>query len=531
MCKKIIFISFLLASCIILNAQDTTLLDSVGPFIEVPVEVEDSEQPTFSLASPRATISSHLIYLQQSNYQPDLSAQALYPGDLSPARLKTIARMLIQIYDGAGYFIDPDEIPKNETFVDSAGRNRFVVFDQYPQIYVQKYGDQWLYSRRTVQAIPAIHKEIYPYGADLLVHLVPASIGNKSFLGLKVWQYVGILLLLLGAFVLYYVVDKLLSWVLKRIVKLISAQLDMSMKDVHPVAKPLSWLLVTLVIAKFVPILQFDIALSQYVTSGLRILSSLFGIMVAYRLIELAAKIAALMASRTDTTMDDQLIPLLTRIVKIIVVTFGLIFILQNLGVNVTALLAGVSIGGLALALAAQDTVKNFIGSLSIFLDRPFQIGDYIESGSMAGVVEEVGVRSTRLRELGGSLVSIPNGTLVNMTITNHGLRSHRRLSTSLTVTYATSRAQMEAFVDAVREIVESRPDVTPGKTVVQFNQMSSSSLDVVLTTIFTKPDYDLYMIACQEIYLGIMDKAQEMGVEFAFPSTSLYVEQMPGKD
>ena len=122
---------------------------------------------------------------------------------------------------------------------------------------------------------------------------------------------------------------------------------------------------------------------------------------------------------RTDNEMDDQLLPVVIRILNIVVVGTGLVYTLTVFNINLTAILAGLSVGALALALAAQDTVKNFLGSVTVFVDKPFKIGDYIKVNGVEATVESVGIRSTRLRTPDRSLVTIPNGELSNMTIDN----------------------------------------------------------------------------------------------------------------
>ena len=144
------------------------------------------------------------------------------------------------------------------------------------------------------------------------------------------------------------------------------------------------------------PMLLLPISITDPLRKLLIVLISVFGVMVVYKLVDVFASVFQNLASKTETAMDDQLVPLLARAAKLVVVIFGLLFVMDNLQIDVTALLAGVSIGGLAIALAAQDTVKNFIGSISIFVDRPFTVGDFINAGDITGTVVEVGVRTTR---------------------------------------------------------------------------------------------------------------------------------------
>ena len=294
-------------------------------------------------------------------------------------------------------------------------------------------------------------------------------------------------------------------------------------------SRPLGLLLIFWVFRDYLmPMLILPIEASDPLRRMLSIGMSLAGVAVFYKLVDIVAYVFRSLASQTDTTMDDQLIPLLTRAAKLVIVVFGLLFILDNLGVDVTALLAGVSIGGLAIALAAQDTVKNFIGSISIFIDRPFTVGDFIVSGDITGTVIEVGVRTTRIRALDGAYVTVPNGDLANRTITNHSLRTYRRYATSITVTYQTKPAQMEEFVAGIRKIVNEHPKVQGGSATVQFHEMSSSSLDIFYAAVFNVTDYGEWLACRQEVFLAVMKLAEEMQISFAFPSTSVYIEQMP---
>ncbi|MEO0473425.1 MAG: mechanosensitive ion channel family protein, partial [Bacteroidota bacterium] len=387
-----------------------------------------------SLHNPRGAVSRHLYFLQADSYQPTLAAQALFKDDRSAEERIELAIKLKQIYDGLSHYVEPEEIPDSPNYRDSLAGSQIyrILPKQYPDIYLKKYGDNWRYSRKTIGTINKIHRRVFPLGADFLVNLVP-KVGNYTFLGLKVWQYLGIVLLLVVSFISYRLLDWLFGLIIRRLIPRFFPNAQLTRELVPPVARPLSFLLVIELISWLIPALQFQPdGLGRYVNFILQVATPSFAVIVVYRLVDILAAVFKSLAGRTETTMDDQLVPLLTKAAKLIVVVLGIIFILDNLDVNVTALLAGVSIGGLALALAAQDTVKNFIGSISIFVDRPFVIGDFIEFGGISGTVAEVGVRSTRVRASDGALVSIPNGDLANKTITNHKMRTYRRYSTTI---------------------------------------------------------------------------------------------------
>lgn len=502
-------------------AQDTT---------EVLPAVDPLSEDLYSLETPRRAVSRHLYYLRTEHYQPELSADVI-PGDLSLEEKIELATSLRDIFDAKGYFVETDLIPDEAAYTDSTtGTARYSLFPKkFPLVYLTRNeAGEWQYSDATVARIPDLYDEVIPAGSRLIRKLVP-KIGNKDVLGMAVWKWVGLLLILGISYGLYRILNLIFGWIFRRVIPRITPKSYVEPELIPPVARPLSVVMVLMLFRSyFMPMLLLPIDFTDPLRRILAILMSVFGVIVLYKLVDVFASVFKNLASKTETTMDDQLIPLLSRGAKLVVIIFGLLFILDNLDVDVTALLAGVSIGGLALALAAQDTVKNFIGSISIFVDRPFTVGDFINAGDITGTILEVGVRTTRIRASDGATVTVPNGDLAGRTITNHSMRDYRRYSTSITVTYDTVPTQMEEFVNGVRNLVNAHPKVREGSVTIQFHEMSSSSLDIFYAAIFNVTDHAEWLACRQEIFLSIMNLASEMKVEFAFPSTSVYVESMP---
>ncbi|MEM9897169.1 MAG: mechanosensitive ion channel family protein, partial [Bacteroidota bacterium] len=380
----------------------------------------------------------------------------------------------------------------------------------------------------SVAEIERVYQRVVPNLSAGLQNIV-GEFGQKTFLGLKVWQMLG--LLIVGA--LCFLLLRVLMWFFTLITKRLLPKLDklseINLKLLNPVTSPLSWYLISWLLREvFIPALILPINFSKYLILVIEIVAPILGVIVFYKLIDFLADIFDKLADRTETTMDDQIVPLVVRAAKLVVLVFGVIFVLQNLDVNVTALLAGVSIGGLAVALAAQETVKNFIGSLTIFTDRPFVVGDFIDTGSFMGVVVEVGVRSSRIRALDGAQITVPNGKLVDMTITNHGVRTYRRYATTLGLTYDTPFDKMEAFVNKAREVAQAHPITQEDSVTVQFHEMANSSLNIFFAAIYETTDHGEWLKARQEVFLAVMKVAEDIGVSFAFPSTSVYIESMP---
>jgi MscS family membrane protein len=269
----------------------------------------------------------------------------------------------------------------------------------------------------------------------------------------------------------------------------------------------------------------------ESLTKGLKIISTIVLLLLLIRILDVVTLYLNRFAEQTTSKLDEQLIPLLKKLAQIIFVIMGVIRVLSLLDVNVTALIAGVSIGGLALALAAQDTVKNLIGSVMIFLDKPFQIGDWIDGGGVSGSVVEVGFRTTRLKQTDSSIISVPNGTIANMAVKNLGVRVYRLFQFSIGVTYDTPTDLLQKFTEGLKEIILNHPKTMKENYYVYFNEMAASSLNILFRTSLEVSDFESELKTKEELLFGIVQLAETLGIQFAFPSTSMYVEQLPGKD
>ena len=237
------------------------------------------------------------------------------------------------------------------------------------------------------------------------------------------------------------------------------------------------------------------------------------------------------LATKTESTLDDQLVPLLRKTLKAFVIIIGTLFILRDgLNLDIIPFLTGLSIGGVAIALAAQDTIKNFFGSVMIFIDKPFQVGDWITSGDIDGTVEEVGFRSTRVRTFRNSLMYVPNGKIADATLDNHGLRQYRRFFTTLTLTYDTPPVLIEEFVKGLREIVLAHPHTRKDMYHIYFNNLSSYSQDIMFYIFFEVPTWGEELACRHDVLVQTVKLANTLGVRFAFPTQTLHMESFPEK-
>lgn len=222
------------------------------------------------------------------------------------------------------------------------------------------------------------------------------------------------------------------------------------------------------------------------------------------------------------------LLTLGNQITKYTIYTISFLVILDTLGANITAVVASLGIGGAALAFASKDTIANFFGSVSLIVDRPFIVGDWITAAGVEGVVEFIGFRSTRIRTFPRTVVSIPNSVLANATVENWSKRNKRRYSATLGMTYSATPEQMEAIVEDIKTILRNNSRVDQSDIRVSFSGFGDSSLDIsVLYYLFDISPIP-FAEDVQKINLDIMRAVQKRGLSFAFPSRSIYVESVP---
>jgi MscS family membrane protein len=230
----------------------------------------------------------------------------------------------------------------------------------------------------------------------------------------------------------------------------------------------------------------------------------------------------------TEGTFDDQLVPVVRTLAKLAIFFVGFLLIIQNLGGQVGSLLAGLGIGGAAIALASKDTIANLFGSIVIFVDRPFQVGDWVEIGDQEGTVEAVGLRVTRIRTFANSLITVPNSTLTTTAINNWSRMRKRRIKLTIGVTYGSTPDQILEGVNAIRDVLRNDKRISQDFMLVNFTNFGASSLDIFVYAFTVTTRWDEYMRVREEILLQIMRRFGEVGLSFAFPSQSLYIEKLP---
>ena len=502
-------------------------------FVLLATTVFSQTEVDKDLASPHATIYTHLFALQEDSYDLEKAASTIYGA--SEKRAEEIALKIKQVLDGKGLRVAIASLPKDPDYLDTlqtfGTEPMYVLFpSQLPEISVEKINGNWYYSQETNRQIDRLYREVYPAGTELLKKSIP-NVGHLRMFGLEVWQYVGLLVLLVLSVALFYIQNKVIFWLLKSLEKYLIRFAHNSLNDsLLKLSRPISWLLVFYALENYIPILQFPIEVNSFLLKGLHIGQTVLWIYVFLQLVQVLMDIYGSYSLKTESKLDDQLTPILKRLLRGLVFFVGGLKMLTIFGADVTTVIAGASIGGLAVALASQDTVRNLIGTFMIFLDKPFQIGDWIVGGGVEGTVEEVGFRSSRIRAADTSVFTIPNSKLSEIVINNLGLRLYRRYKTVLGIRYDTPPELIEAFVKGVRALVDTHPDTRSEDYNVEFTGFGNSALEILLNVYFKNPGWGKEQSSKHRLHIAIVKLAKELGVEFAFPSQTLMIEDFPEK-
>ncbi|MBN2539469.1 MAG: mechanosensitive ion channel family protein [Deltaproteobacteria bacterium] len=352
-------------------------------------------------------------------------------------------------------------------------------------------------------------------------HLFPEWLWESSW-----WLY----MLLVLVYTILYIGGKLLTTFL--------STLTVALRDDEEKARlrlllkaalwPIRLLLLAIAIYATQEILKLPATTDQIIEIVINIVGTLVVVVFLYQMLDVVEYELTKFVRREDNEFDMNFVQMIRIFSKVLIVMVGSIYLLKAAtGKPMTTLLAGLGIGGLAVALAAQDTLKNLFGSFMIMVDKPFKVGDRVVAEGFDGYVEEIGFRSTRLRSLTGHLISMPNEKMASVSIENIGMRPSIRRYTNITITYDTPVEKVERAVSIIREILKDHrgmhPDYPPR---VHFDEFNDASLNIAMFYWFHPPDYWEAIKFDEEVNLRIMRAFEAEGIEFAFPTTTTYLAQ-----
>jgi MscS family membrane protein len=488
-------------------------------------------------ANPRATMTTFLEAMNDLDWDRAIATlnmpRAGYTSDVIAARGRELATQLKAVIDRVAW-VELEEIPE-----DTGIRGRYVwrTVGDTP-IALERVGEgEWLFSRQTLDRLGALWAQVkdeelvegvesaMETPAMWLRARMPESLRRGGFI-LEYWQWLALALLIFFGML----VHRVLTFILVRVVGrhltrgLRTRQIDEDL--IRDAMRPLG--LVGMAVLWWVGlyILGLPPTALAILLIAVKFLAIAAIVWSAYRAVDVGAAILESYAAGTATKYDDLLIPLLRSSAKVFIAAFGVIFLADNLNINITGLLAGLGLGGLAFALAAQDTVKNFFGSITVLVDRPFQVGDWIVVGDIEGTVEAVGFRSTRIRTFYNSLVTLPNSNLISADVDNYGARRYRRWKANLGVAYDTPPEKIDVLCEGIRELVRRHPYTRKDYFHVYLNQFGASSLDILLYVFWETPDWSTELRERHRLAIDILRLTRHLGVEIAYPTQTLYLKR-----
>ena len=329
------------------------------------------------------------------------------------------------------------------------------------------------------------------------------------------------LLIIIGA----VVVTKLLVWFIKNIVKKLSAKSKTKIDDliVDMLEEPLIYIIALGGVWFAVQRLTFTDQVSSYLDHGFWFVVILVVTWFIARLLEaLIDEYLTPIVKNSESDIDDQLLPVARKAIKYAIWILGIIIALNNAGFNVGAVLAGLGIGGLALAMAAKDTVANFFGGFTIFTDKPFVLGDRIKVAGYDGIVQEVGLRSTRIKTLDGTILTVPNMKFTDNIVENVSLEPSRKVALNLGLTYDTPEDKIQLAIDILKDII-AHTEGAEESVPVGFNSFGDFSLGIVFIY-YIKKEADILQVQT-DVNMQILKRFNENKLEFAFPTQSILAQ------
>lgn len=516
---------------------------AVGAWAQLPAPSPQTSAPSnvpAALAHPRATMRTYLEAMNEGRAKDaaqtiDLSSINLVLRDTEGVR---IARMLFDVLNRTVY-VDIEEIPDTPdgdawTVVQPKALDGRVLGTV--EIARSSTG-AWRFSNSTVEALPRMWEGVRDRSViqgltevdarsiapgEWMRAQVPEAWRGKS-LWLEHWQW-----MFLGALVLATMLLHLLSRILIAVVLRVRGRMGSSTTTEatrRGLRRSVGWILAATLLVKALPYLSLPEILDAPLMFFARFMQFATAVWMLFAIWDAVMEAVAFRATRFMQRADTILMPIATKFGKFVIFAACTVLFAATLGVNLAGLLAGLGIGGLVLALAAKDSVENVFGSLTILFDMPFGIGDWVRIGTIDGTVEEINLRSTRVRTFEDSVITVPNSTMIKASVENMGARRYRRLRVPLSLTYDTSADKIEEFCAGVRDMIAQHPHTRKDKYHVELNQLSESSLDVLLYLFFEVDNLGAELAMRSAFLLDVKRFAESIGVQFAFPSRTLYMQ------
>ncbi len=539
-----------LASPLSLPAQDAAPPDSPAPISEA-----SPEHPAHKIGpatSPRDAMENFVSWMNMidnghDNFWGYALAYIDFPEDMPSEQQRRTARMLMDVFNRMGR-IDMESLPGELDIKPTPDATPILRYQFFP---APKYGwmwdklasygkapigeivlqandqGEWKFSRQTTHDIPDLynstallppsyHDQQTLPGDNLFVLVGPTFQQTSS------WAWAVLFISILVGLILGKIVQSMLRTAAKRSIE--------KHKEVRGIAfdnaaSPASFALLSLGLWLGITQVYREPKLATFTNNIIEFLLILAVGWFLFNLVEVIDAALRRLSEKTESKLDDQLVPLVRKALRLFLVVVFTLFVAQNVfGLDITGWLAGLGIAGLAVSLAAQDSIKNLFGSITVLFDKPFTVGDWIVTEGVEGTVEEVGFRSTRIRTFYNSLITLPNANLINASVDNYGRRQFRRWKTHIGVQYDTTPDQLIAFTEGIRELVRSHPYTRKDYFQVWCHEFAGSSLNILLYIFHEVPDWSTELRERERMFIDIVRLADKLGVQFAFPTQTVHL-------
>ena len=359
---------------------------------------------------------------------------------------------------------------------------------------------------------------------------LPAPFFELSLFEIQLWQWIGLALLVVATWGLAWLLSKLVLLVLRPIVRRSATGVDDEL--LADGAPPLHLMIGLGLFTLGVLALELAAPAERFFLDLVQALVVFSVVWLAFRLIDVASRWSRDRLTARGQIAAISMLPLARKTTKVFLAAVGLLAVLQNLGLNVTALVAGLGVGGLAVALAAQKTIENLFGGMTLVVDQPVRVGDFCRfGGDRVGTVESIGLRSTRIRTLDRTVVTIPNGDFAQMQLETFAARDRIRLLHKLGLRYETTPDQLRHVLVELRRMLYAHPRVLEDPSRVRFVGFGASSLDLEVFAYVDTSDFNDFLAVQEDLMLRMMDVVAASGTGFAFPSQTLYLGRDEGLD
>jgi MscS family membrane protein len=382
----------------------------------------------------------------------------------------------------------------------------------------------WTVAAATVARIPALYEE---FGHGRLGEYLPNVFFDIRFLDVELWQWMGFLALIVVSVVLSWMITILIVRLLRPIIARSRAwradrQMGLAVGPLRVIVAVALFSAGTYPLGLAVPVQAFLTALQKTLT-----IVAVTWLLV--RLLDVAAGAVQERLAARGQAAAQSVVPLGRRTVQVLLIALAGLAALQNLGINVTGILAGLGIGGLAVALAAQKTVENLFGGVTLIADQPVRVGDFCRFGEKIGTIEQVGLRSTRVRTLDRTVVTIPNSEFAAMQLENYTRRDRIWFHPTIGLRYETTPDQLRYVLVELKKLLVAHPKVHPEPARPRFVGFGAYSLDIEIFAYVTTADINEFLAVQEDLLLRIMDIVEASGTGFAFPSQTIYTGQDTG--